>query len=991
LESDGTLVTTAVLDYEMQSEYSLELRGWTEDESVIHTFHVEIVNLYENPIDFNASELRVEENASIGTFVGQMSQVSGDENTTIEYSLITSAGMPIVPFRLDENGTLFTAGLLDFELISHYLISIEARTNDNEIKVRDFSIIVSKSYEYTPGPIDFNSSVLLVKENRPVGTVVGQMYQISGDENATIEYQLIHDSSLPSPFSLDVNGTLFTTLTLDYEQNSSYLIEVNASNDANENVVHSFTVQVEDVYEEAFDFNASELIISEDASIGTVIGQMSQVAGEENASVVYHLLQAESQIPSPFILESNGSLVLVHELDYETNSSYPIEVSAWTETNKNAVHSFTVQVEDVYEEAFDFNASELIISEDAPIGTVIGEMSQVAGEENASVVYHLLHGASQIPSPFILESNGSLVLVHELDYETNNSYPIEVSAWTQSNENAVHSFTVQVEDVYEEAFDFNASALIISEDAPIGTVIGEMSQVAGEENASVVYHLLHGASQSPSPFILESNGSLVLVHELDYETNNSYPIEVSAWTQTNENKVHSFTVQVEYVNEEIPFTPLLDSFEFNATALQIPEDAPIGQDVGSVYRVSGDMNQSVHFSLEQNGSFPIPFSVESNGAILVAGSLDYEQNASHVIYIRGTEGNRSAVQAFTIQVVDIFEININSAPHDISILSDQLKIKGNKDAGTKVGSLFALDLDPNDQHTFILVEGNGAIDHSFFVMESNGTLRTSSVLDFGMDQNLSIRVQVSDSKGATYQKIFEVLYIHQEAGEDVILLSEGADIFPGWKRAGWFGFYFADFYPWVYHENLGWIYVSEKTIDGSWFFRERLGWIWTSPEVFPALFQYEKSQWTYLDTSSPMTILFDYDRMEWFQLDREYQVFGLSEPASGGYVKGFGIYQRGQVASIEAVPSSGYIFKGWTGDRAGDDPVLILEIYSDFKMEALFEPIISADNSPAKVIENAVEAINSIEGLSPELKQQALAELLLTGDSSTAGIKAVSE
>ena len=140
-----------------------------------------------------------------------------------------------------------------------------------------------------------------------------------------------------------------------------------------------------------------------------------------------------------------------------------------------------------------------------------------------------------------------------------------------------------------------------------------------------------------------------------------------------------------------------------------------------------------------------------------------------------------------------------------------------------------------------------------------------------------------------------------------------------------------------------------------------------------------------------MTILFDYDRMEWFQLDREYQVFGLSEPASGGYVKGFGIYQRGQVASIEAVPSSGYIFKGWTGDRAGDDPVLILEIYSDFKMEALFEPIISADNSPAKVIENAVEAINSIEGLSPELKQQALAELLLTGDSSTAGIKAVSE
>jgi hypothetical protein len=57
-------------------------------------------------------------------------------------------------------------------------------------------------------------------------------------------------------------------------------------------------------------------------------------------------------------------------------------------------------------------------------------------------------------------------------------------------------------------------------------------------------------------------------------------------------------------------------------------------------------------------------------------------------------------------------------------------------------------------------------------------------------------------------------------------------------------------------------------------------------------------------------------------------------------------------------------------------------------MEALFEPIISPDNSPEEAVSNAVKAINSIEGLSPELKQKALAELLLTGASSTAGIKA---
>ena len=718
---------------------------------------------------------------------------------------------------------------------------------------------------------------------------------------------------------------------------------------------------------------------------------MNQVMGEENASVVYHLLHGSNQSPLPFILESNGSLVLVHELDYEMNSSYPIEVSAWTETNENVVHSFTVQVADVYEEAFDFNASELIISEHAPIGTVIGQMNQVMGEENASVVYYLLHGASQSPSPFILESNGSLVLVHELDYETNSSYPIEVSAWTETNENVVHSFTVQVEDVYEEIpftplldpFEFNATVLQVPEDAPIGRDVGSVYRVSGDMNQSVVFSMEQNGS-APIPFSVESNGAVLVAGALDYEQNASYSIHIRG-TEGNRSVVHHYVINILDVNESV--LPQLDPFDFNATALQVDENAPIGSHVGSVYRVSGDLNQSVTFELEHNGTNTPPFSVEGNGTIWVAGDLDYEQNSSYSIHIRGTEGNRTFVHHYRVEVRDIFEMDINSAPTDISLLSQNLEIKGNLEAGTLVGSLMVIDSDVDDNHTFYLVEGSGGFDNSLFVMELNGSLRTSMVLDLGSDQNLSIRTQAIDLRGATYEKVFQISYHHQQAGEDASLLSDGAEVAPGWKRAGWFGFYFADFYPWVYHENLGWIYVSEKTMDGAWFFRERLGWIWTSPEIFPALFQYEKSQWTYLDTSNPLTILFDYDRMEWFFLDRDYEITGLSNPAAGGYVKGLGIYERGQMAQIEAVPTSGYLFVEWKGDSTKLSPLLTIEVYDDFKLEAVFKPIVSANAPPEEAIGNALEAINSIEGLSPELKQKALAELLLTGQSSTAGIK----
>ena len=71
------------------------------------------------------------------------------------------------------------------------------------------------------------------------------------------------------------------------------------------------------------------------------------------------------------------------------------------------------------------------------------------------------------------------------------------------------------------------------------------------------------------------------------------------------------------------------------------EGALVGTEVGYVYRTSGDLNQSVVFELDANNSSGSPFSVESNGSILVSGVLDYETNSSLAIHIRGTEGNRT--------------------------------------------------------------------------------------------------------------------------------------------------------------------------------------------------------------------------------------------------------------------------------------------------------------------------------------------------------------
>ena len=192
-----------------------------------------------------------------------------------------------------------------------------------------------------------------------------------------------------------------------------------------------------------------------------------------NESVSFDLVHDPASLPLPFRLESNGSLITVAELDFEEKASYPIEIRGWTSEGESAIHSFTISVVDVYEEAFNFNASVLEVSEDALIGTEVGHIYQSHGDFNANVSFDLVHDPASTPLPFRLESNGSLITVAELDFEENTSYPIEIRGWTSEGESAIHSFTVSVVDVYEEVFDFNASELEVYEEARFGTDVGQ--------------------------------------------------------------------------------------------------------------------------------------------------------------------------------------------------------------------------------------------------------------------------------------------------------------------------------------------------------------------------------------------------------------------------------------------------------------------------------------------------------------------------------------
>ena len=68
-----------------------------------------------------------------------------------------------------------------------------------------------------------------------------------------------------------------------------------------------------------------------------------------------------------------------------------------------------------------------------------------------------------------------------------------------------------------------------------------------------------------------------------------------------------------------------------------------------------------------------------------------------------------------------------------------------------------------------------------------------------------------------------------------------------WKAQAWFGNFYDLTFPWIYHADLQWLYLSES-IDGSfWLWSKELGWLWTKSTAFPYCFSNLSGGWLYLD------------------------------------------------------------------------------------------------------------------------------------------------
>ncbi|MDR3568215.1 MAG: SBBP repeat-containing protein [Syntrophobacteraceae bacterium] len=111
--------------------------------------------------------------------------------------------------------------------------------------------------------------------------------------------------------------------------------------------------------------------------------------------------------------------------------------------------------------------------------------------------------------------------------------------------------------------------------------------------------------------------------------------------------------------------------------------------------------------------------------------------------------------------------------------------------------------------------------------------------------------------GTTESKDFPTANAYQPSfaggGDDAFLAviaglwGNATNLGSGWMSLGWFGRFYTNDSPWIYHENLGWLLAFGTSTDNIWFYDPLTGnngdfW-WTSASVYPYLYRASNGHW----------------------------------------------------------------------------------------------------------------------------------------------------
>ncbi|XP_076993344.1 protocadherin beta-13-like [Tamandua tetradactyla] len=401
-----------------------------------------------------------------------------------------------------------------------------------------------------------------------------------------------------------------------------------------------------------------------------------------------------------------------------------------------------VEVADTNDNAPEFEQSlyRVQVAEDMPLGFLIVTVSATDIDigVNGEISYSLFQASEEISDTFQVNPvTGEIRLKKKLDFETFQSYEVNVEARDAGSFTGKCTVLAQVIDVNDNAPEITMSAFTspVPENSPETVVaVFSVSDLDSEENGKISCFI-----QDDLPFLLkpsvENFYTLITERPLDRESRAVYNVTITV-TDLGTPRLktqHSITVRVSDVNDNAP------TFTQTSYTLYVRENNSPALHIGSVSATDRDSgpNAQVTYSLlpPQDARLPLASLVSvsaDHGQLFALRALDHEALQAFEFRVRAADAGSPALSSEALVRVLVLDDNDNAPSvlyprHNGSAPCTELVPRA-AEAGYLVTKVVAVDGD-SGQNAWLSYQLLKATEPGLFgVWAHNGEVRTARLL-----------------------------------------------------------------------------------------------------------------------------------------------------------------------------------------------------------------------------------------------------------------------
>lgn len=646
---------------------------------------------------------------------------AGGVRDSVDYSL---TGVDASLFNIDKSGIISFNAVPDFESPQDddnnnvYELEVVA-SNASESASRNIEVTVldgvDNIFPIVANPIP--DQVFKVSDVRPTVDITNVFSDADGDDlriSFSIANTAVTNANLVTFTTSTQKSIVFFDMTVGVTE-----VTVNAFDDRGGIVSETFTVTIEEA-NRAPVISDQTFSIAENSDVDTSVGFIT-ASDADGDQLTYSITTGNSN--TAFAIDDNTGELLVSNreaLDFETTPSFSLTVTVNDGSGGTDDAVVTVNLTDVVENSAPIVANPIpnqLLQ--AGFATTTIELMDVFDDADQDVLT-LSVSVDNIDVVDVAISETTLTLTEE------GTGTVTVTVTADDNQGGM------VSDVFTVSVNSAPTVINALEDRVIseegGRQLYDLSPVFSDADGDQLTYTV----QATNAGTVADVGILNQLVTVDPLAIGVTEITVEASDNNGGSISDTFTVTIEAANA----APVILDQTFN-----IAENSTVDTSVGFI-NASDENGDALIFSII-TGNTNDAFALDNNtGELLVnkPEELNFESTPTFSLTISVSDGKGETDSAvITINVTEAVE---NTSP---AIENQTFTIVENFEAFLVIGDVIATDPD-GDQLTYEITDGN--IDNTFDINDAGELFAASSdALDFEVNPNFTLTVQVSDGKG----------------------------------------------------------------------------------------------------------------------------------------------------------------------------------------------------------------------------------------------------